>query len=97
VQIKEVKLDYTAESGKPGAWDEDKERFYINFKADSDGRKVTITAKLTEPIKEVKLDYTAESGKPGAWDEDKERFYINFKADSDGRKVTITAKLTEPI
>lgn len=55
VQIKEVKLDYTRESGKPGAWEEDKERFFVNFKPDSDGRKVTITAKLTEPIKDVAL------------------------------------------
>ena len=71
VQIKEVKLDYTAESGKPGAWDEDKERFYINFKADSDGRKVTITAKLTEPIKDVALYFMlaedANNMKDGNW------------------------------
>ena len=57
VQIKEVKLDYTRESGKPGAWDEQEERFFINFKPDSDGRKVTISAKLTEPLKDVALHF----------------------------------------
>lgn len=57
VQVKEVELSYTPESKKPAAWDEAKERFYINFKPDSDGRKVTLTAKLTEPIKGVALHF----------------------------------------
>jgi hypothetical protein len=55
VKVKEVKVDYKPESKKPAAWDEAKERFHINFKADSDGRKVTVAATLTEPIKGVTL------------------------------------------
>jgi hypothetical protein len=57
VQVKEVELSYKPESKKPAAWDEAQERFYINFKPDSDGRKVTITAKLTEEIKGVALHF----------------------------------------
>jgi len=74
VQIKEVKLDYTRESGKPGAWDEQEERFFINFKPDSDGRKVTLTAKLTEPIKDVALHFMlaedSKNMKKANWGED---------------------------
>jgi hypothetical protein len=55
VKVKEVKVDYKPESKKPVAWDEAKERFYVNLKADPDGRKVTIAATLTEPIKGVPL------------------------------------------
>ncbi len=57
VKINEVKLDYTAPRGKANAWDAARERFYINFKADSDGRKVTIQAQLSEKIKDVTLHF----------------------------------------
>ena len=57
VKIEEVKLDYTPEPGKPVAWDSAKKEFYINLKADSDGRKVKIATKLTKPLKNVVLHF----------------------------------------
>jgi hypothetical protein len=51
VEISEVKIDYTPEPSKPKIWDKDTGRFYINFKADPDGRKVTIGAKLSKELK----------------------------------------------
>ena len=39
-EIKEVKVDYTAQAGKANAWDSAQQRFYINFKSDLDGRKL---------------------------------------------------------
>lgn len=53
VQIKELKIDYTAVVGQAVAWDEPQKRFYINLKADPDGRKITIGAQLSEKLKDV--------------------------------------------
>lgn len=57
VQIKEVKIDYKAPAGKASAWDESKERFYINLKSGSDGRKITIGARLSEKVAKVKVHF----------------------------------------
>lgn len=57
VQIKGVKVDYTPEVGKAVAWDPDQKRFYINFKKDSDGRKITIGAQLSEKLAGVTLHF----------------------------------------
>lgn len=51
VEISEIKIDYTPEPDKPLIWDKDKGRFFINYKADPDGRKVTIGAKFSKPLK----------------------------------------------
>jgi len=52
-QIKELKIDYTATPGQAVAWDEPQKRFYINLKADPDGRKITIGAQLSEKLQDV--------------------------------------------
>jgi hypothetical protein len=57
VEIEEVKVHYTAEAGKAVAWDETEKRFYINFKDDPDGRKVTIGAKLNPKLKDVTIHF----------------------------------------
>jgi hypothetical protein len=57
VKIKEVKLDYTAPVGKANAWDEAEKRFFINFKADPDGRKIEIGAQLSEEIKDIVIHF----------------------------------------
>lgn len=57
VQVKEVKVDYTPVKGAPVAWDSTANRFHINYKADPQGRKVTISAKLTEPLKDIPLHF----------------------------------------
>lgn len=57
VQVKEVKVDYKPESGKAAAWDENTNRFCINYKKGQPGRKVTIAATLSEPIKDVPLHF----------------------------------------
>lgn len=56
-QIKELKIDYTATPGQPVAWDEAQKRFYINLKADPDGRKITIGAQLSEKLKDVVIHF----------------------------------------
>jgi hypothetical protein len=55
VEITEVKVHYDPEAGKAVAWDEPENRFYINFKSDPDGRKVTIGAKLNPALKDVTI------------------------------------------
>lgn len=57
VKIKEVQLDYKAESGKADAWDATEKRFFINFKADPDGRKITIGAQLSAEIPDVVIHF----------------------------------------
>jgi hypothetical protein len=51
VEIKEVVLDYTPPPGKAEAWEEAKERFYVNLQTGDDGRKITLKATLKEKIK----------------------------------------------
>lgn len=51
VEIKEIKLDYTAPAGKPDAWKEAEEKYYINLQDDPDGRKIKLT--LSEKIKDI--------------------------------------------
>lgn len=55
IKIKEVKLDYTAVSGTPNAWNESEKKFYINFKTNPAGRKINIKATLTKKFKNVKI------------------------------------------
>jgi Ni/Co efflux regulator RcnB len=55
VEITEVKVHYDPEAGKAVAWDEPKKKFYINFKQDPDGRKVTIGAKINPALKDVTI------------------------------------------
>jgi hypothetical protein len=55
VEIEEVKVHYSADPGKAVAWNEAEKRFYINFKDDPDGRKVTIGAKLSQKLKDVTI------------------------------------------
>jgi hypothetical protein len=57
VEIKEVKIEYKPVAGKAAAWDAGNQRFYINVKSDPDGRKVTISAKLSEKFKDVTLHF----------------------------------------
>jgi hypothetical protein len=57
VQVKEIKLDYTAPTDKPDAWDKAKKRFFINFKDDPDGRKVKFKVELTEKLKDVPIHF----------------------------------------
>jgi hypothetical protein len=57
VKIKEVKLDYKADPGKADAWDEAEKRFFINFKADPDGRKITIGAQLSAELADVVIHF----------------------------------------
>ncbi len=58
VKIDEVKLDYTAPGGgQTAAWDSAKKRFYTNLKADPDGRKIVLTAKLSKPLEGVPLHF----------------------------------------
>lgn len=57
VKIKEVKLDYKAETGKANAWDEAENRFFINFKDDPDGRKITIGAQLSAELADVVVHF----------------------------------------
>ncbi|MCY2987099.1 MAG: hypothetical protein NTY19_04425 [Planctomycetota bacterium] len=58
VKINEVKLDYTPPIGGASAWDPGQKQFYINLvKPDPNGRKVTIGARLTEPIKDVTVHF----------------------------------------
>jgi len=57
VEVKEVKLDYTATAGQPNAWDDTDKRFYVNYKAGLDGRKIKLKAELTEKLKDVPLHF----------------------------------------
>lgn len=54
VKIDEVKVDYQAPASGP-AWDAAQKRFYINLQQDTDGRKVTIGAKLSVALADVEL------------------------------------------
>lgn len=57
IKIQEVKVDYTVVANTPNAWDSAENRFYINFQADPDGRKITIGATLTKALKNVDLHF----------------------------------------
>jgi hypothetical protein len=57
VKIDEVKLDYTAAAGTANAWDAANHRFFINLKADPDGRKITIGAKLSKEIDDIVIHF----------------------------------------
>jgi hypothetical protein len=57
VAIKEVKLAYEAEAGKPNAWDDKKKRFFINFKTGDDGRKIELQAELTKKIEGIVVHF----------------------------------------
>ncbi|MBS1614697.1 MAG: hypothetical protein JST06_01110 [Bacteroidetes bacterium] len=63
VKIEEVKLKYTAPSGGANAWDDAEKKFYINFKADPDGREITIHAKLSQKITGVPVYFMLASDK----------------------------------
>lgn len=53
VKIDEVKLDHTPVT--PDPWDAGRKEWYINLKADKDGRKIKLAAKLTKKLKNVEL------------------------------------------
>lgn len=80
VKIEEVKLDYRKASIEHEAWDEAKKRFYINLnkKADPDGRKITVSARLSEKLAGVPLRFMLapdkDNGKAANWN-------IDFPAD----------------
>ena len=72
VDIREVKVDYTPEEGKPVKWDNTQHRFYINMGAawdktnkkfstdantDVNGRKITIGAQLSKALKDVPIHF----------------------------------------
>ena len=57
VKIAEVKVDYTTPAKEAAAWNETDQRFYINLKADPDGRKLKIGAKLTEKIADIPIHF----------------------------------------
>lgn len=57
VEIKEVKVDYTPVAGQAVAWDSANSYFFINTKADPDGREVTIGAQLSEPVKDIIIHF----------------------------------------
>jgi hypothetical protein len=57
VKINEVKLEYKPEKGKADAWDSAENRFFINLKADPDGRKITIGVQLAEQLKDVVVHF----------------------------------------
>ncbi len=80
VEIAEVKIDYTPVPDKPRIWVEDTGRFYINFKADPDGRKVTIGAKLSKELKGCPLHLMLAPHKD------------NFKADTSGGSGAATVE-----
>lgn len=52
-----LKLDYTASAGQPVAWDEPAKRYFINFKADPEGRKIKLKGALTEKIAGVTVHF----------------------------------------
>lgn len=62
VKINEVRLDYTPIKGKPSAWKEAEEKFYINLAGDShqnkiDGRKIKIKVSLSEKINNIPVHF----------------------------------------
>jgi hypothetical protein len=57
VKIEEVKVHYPAVANTAVAWDEAEQQFYINLKADTAGRKVTIGAKLSQKFKDVSIHF----------------------------------------
>jgi hypothetical protein len=57
VKINEVKLDYTPVAGQANAWDATDKRYFINFKPDPDGRKITIGAQLSAEIQDVVVHF----------------------------------------
>lgn len=74
VEISKVRLEYKPEKDQPIAWDEKEDRYYINFKADQDGRKITLSAKLTEKLKDVTVHFMLapdkDNMKAANWGED---------------------------
>lgn len=57
VKIENVSVEYTPSRGAAVAWDVTAKRYYINFKASPDGRKVIIKAKLSEKIADVDIHF----------------------------------------
>lgn len=59
VKIEEVKLEYVQEANADKAWDETQKRYYINIneKADPDGRKIKISARLSEKILGIPIHF----------------------------------------
>jgi len=76
VKIKEVKLEYEKAKDEHKAWDEDKKRYYINIneKGDPDGRKITLSAKLSEKFAGVPIRFMLapdkDNGKKANWNID---------------------------
>ena len=57
VKINDVKLDYTPVAGQPDAWDSAGNRFFINLKTGTDGRKITIGAQLSAELIDVTIHF----------------------------------------
>jgi len=57
VKIEEVKLEYVQEPKADNAWDAAQKRYYINInrKGDADGRKIHLSARLSEKIEGVPI------------------------------------------
>jgi hypothetical protein len=76
VKIKEVKLEYEKAKDEHKAWDEDKKRYYINIneKGDPDGRKIELSAKLSEKFAGVPIRFMLapdkSNGKTANWNID---------------------------
>ena len=52
-----LKLDYTAVAGQPVEWDEPNKRWFINMKADPQGRKIKLKGALTEKIAGITVHF----------------------------------------
>lgn len=106
-QIKSIKLDYTAASGKPNAWDDANSKFSINFKTDPDGRKVKIKVTLSEKLKDINVRFMLAPGKdnlkapnwgvdlPGTWKWKDITAAVKHKDKADRKKVLHQAALTD--
>jgi hypothetical protein len=57
VELTKVKIEYKAPSKKPAAWNEKEGRFYINFDAGLDARKIKLTAHLSQTFKDVPVHF----------------------------------------
>lgn len=88
VKIEEVKLDYVQEAKADNAWDEQQKRYYINInqKSDPDGRRIMLSARLSEKIEGIPIHFmlAPDKGnmKVGGWG-------IDFPPD--GRHFTVNA------
>lgn len=57
IRISSIALQHQAETGKPDPWDDKEKRWFINFRPDPEGRKLTIKATLSRKLAGLKLHF----------------------------------------